>query len=682
MSDQSAAQFRLLRATDPRPDADTLVIFQHAGGSAAAFAALAREVDPAWRVAGVDLPGRFGSCTDPPPLGFTELAGRLEDLIATNATGRVALFGHSLGAQLAYAVAWWRQQRQRPAHWLGMSAPRAPLQAFGPARSTAPTASTASHAELCEMLRELGGTPDDVLTHPDIEREVVRVFRSDLRLLESQVVPAAHEVHCPATLFQPDNDAECGLADAQFWASRVCGPTVRQVWPGGHFYLFDAVPEFGGALSTELARDGAGIPVGPASTRQVAMLAATSSSPQPASLNVSRLLRIRGAVDRVALARAVQDLLDRHEVLHSTLQWREGSLWRMAHPDIAAPVEWLPSSRTETEALAELSARTLRPFELTTEPAFRVTVASTSPTQHYLLLLMHHIVTDGWSGDIILRDLDACYRARTGTGCPLPPLKQRFDSYVKIRPPVAENPEHWQAESSFWSRTLGEVAAGGKLADRDPATVSHLATLSCRMVPADITARLTRLAAAHRLTPFALYLTALRWVVRDEFGVADVLVSGPVADRVDLPEETADNLVGFLVNQIPLRNPVPAGHSFWDHASTERDGWLEAFEHSALPYEAILAHLPPGVACELAFTYRDRVPGAPRLGDLDVELLPHGTRFLRQPIFVEVSRDQDGVTINGEYQAERIRTDVFERLLDRYLDLLTSIAGEHDEHVD
>lgn len=212
--------------------------------------------------------------------------------------------------------------------------------------------------------------------------------------------------------------------------------------------------------------------------------------------------------------------------------------------------------------------------------------------------------------------------------------------------------------------------------------MSHLSTVASRVIPEEVASRLGRRASGRRLTMFALYLTALHLVIRDVLGSADVLVNVPVADRVDLPDEVADTLLGFMVNQIPLRNPVPDGGTFWDQVRAERDGWLEAFEHSALPYETILAQLPPGVTSELTYTYRDRLPGAPRLGELDVELLPHGTRFLRQPIFVEVSRDQDGVTINWEFHAERFHAETIERLLGRYLDLLAEIATEDGNRVD
>ena len=228
----TAVQDTWIRRFRPRPDADVrLVCFPHAGGSAVAYRPWAEAFDPSVEVLAVQYPGRQDRYREP----GVENLGELADLVmpavrAAVGGGRFALFGHSLGAALAFEVA----RRLTGGHGpelLIASGRRAPSQVRQEAYHRL------GERELAEHLQELSGTDRRLLADPDALQMILPAVRSDLRAIETYRCPPGTTVDTPILALTGDRDPWTTLLEAAGWSAHTTGGFDLRVFHGEHFYL-------------------------------------------------------------------------------------------------------------------------------------------------------------------------------------------------------------------------------------------------------------------------------------------------------------------------------------------------------------------------------------------------------------------------------------------------------------
>lgn len=212
----------------------TLLCLAHAGGSAAAFRTWPARL-PGIEVRAVDLPGRASRLARPPFDRLEPLARWLAREELERLEGPVALFGHSMGALVAFALAGLLRDRARrpPVHLLvaGCPAPqlirtRDPLHAL-------------PRAEFLERLRALDGTPSEVFGHAELLDLLLPAIRADLAVYETFTYRPATPLGCPVTAFGGLDDPDVSRADLEAWRVQTTGPFRLVLLPGGHFFLHD-----------------------------------------------------------------------------------------------------------------------------------------------------------------------------------------------------------------------------------------------------------------------------------------------------------------------------------------------------------------------------------------------------------------------------------------------------------
>lgn len=231
---QSAEQFtKWVRRSHPAPQAKTrLVCLPHAGGSASFYFPVSRALAPAVEVLAVQYPGRQDRRHEPNIPDLHAMADRILDAVRTLDDKPVALFGHSMGAVLAYEVALRMQDAGLPA----------PVRVFTSGRR-APSClrDERIHAESDEQLvaelRKLSGTADTMLTDPELLEMIMPAIRSDYRAVETYAHDPGRKLDCPVTVLTGDSDPRVTVEEAAAWEHHTSGPTDLHVYPGGHFYL-------------------------------------------------------------------------------------------------------------------------------------------------------------------------------------------------------------------------------------------------------------------------------------------------------------------------------------------------------------------------------------------------------------------------------------------------------------
>ncbi|MEV5719325.1 alpha/beta fold hydrolase [Amycolatopsis mediterranei] len=223
-----------VRRFHPAPSASArLVCFPHAGGSASYFHPVSAALAPAVEVLAVQYPGRQDRHTETPVDDLFVLADRLAEVLAPETTGRVAFFGHSMGASLAFEVARRLEARGTKLLTLFVSGRRGP-SAPGDERIHEKD----DEALLAEVKR-LGGTDTAVLDDEDIRDLVLPALRSDYKAAELYHYRPGPDVGCPIVALVGDQDPKVTEAEARQWAERTSAGFELKTYPGGHFYLND-----------------------------------------------------------------------------------------------------------------------------------------------------------------------------------------------------------------------------------------------------------------------------------------------------------------------------------------------------------------------------------------------------------------------------------------------------------
>ncbi|MBZ4423351.1 condensation domain-containing protein, partial [Myxococcus sp. RHSTA-1-4] len=319
--------------------------------------------------------------------------------------------------------------------------------------------------------------------------------------------------------------------------------------------------------------------------------------PGSAFYNMPLALRMSGSLELAALQRAYEALVLRHEVLRTTFRSENGEPFQVIHPAPLQPLQvadlgTVPSGQRQAEATRLATADALRPFDLAAGPLVRATVLRLEPSEHVLLLNMHHSISDGWSLGVIVREVAVLYEAfRQGQPSPLPELPVQYADYSVWQREWLRG-EVLEAQLGWWKQTL----SGAPYVLELPTDKPRPAALSPRggLVPLTLSRKLSKalevMARKERATPFMVLLAAWQALLQRYSGQDDLLVGSPIAGR---RHEDTEGLIGFFVNTLVLRARFTPGLTFRGLLAQVRETTLRAYEHQDIPFERLVEELQP-----------------------------------------------------------------------------------------
>ncbi|MER7418293.1 amino acid adenylation domain-containing protein [Micromonospora peucetia] len=315
-------------------------------------------------------------------------------------------------------------------------------------------------------------------------------------------------------------------------------------------------------------------------------------NPGNIAYNVCVGYHVHGELDVTALTAALRAVTVRHECLRSTIVARDGQPQvRLLPPEQVTDQLAVRSVGSPAEAEAVARAEAATPFDLAVGPLVRASVLRIGPTEHMLLVVVHHLVFDGWSLGPFERHLSAAYRDAL-VGRPHPPAGDR-----QYRHFVAWQRRHLSEERisdvvGYWSRRLSGLDLVLEMpGDRPhPAVPSYRAAAVPVRLPASVTADLRRLADRRRATLFMVTFAVYQMLIGRYTGRYGFVVGCPSVGRVGSDFE---DVVGFFVNTLPLRADLSGDPSFADLVERVRETATSAYAHQDLPFERLAEHLAP-----------------------------------------------------------------------------------------
>ncbi|HWW73743.1 MAG TPA: condensation domain-containing protein, partial [Pyrinomonadaceae bacterium] len=407
--------------------------------------------------------------------------------------------------------------------------------------------------------------------------------------------------------------------------------------------------------------------------------------PDSAAYNIPVALRLTGRLDHPALERTLNEVVRRHESLRTTFREEEGRPVQVVAPferrplpvkDLAALSEEEREAEVERQAAAERRA----PFDLAEDALLRVTLLRLGEEEHVLLVTMHHIVSDGWSVGVLVRELTALYTAYIrGEESPLeePPV-QYADYAVWQRAHLSG--ENLERQLAYWrERLAGAPALLGLPTDRPrPAVQSYRGATLSLVLPAELVAELRRVGQAQGCTLFMTLLAGWQALLSRYAGQEDIVVGTPVANRT---RRETEGLIGFFVNTLALRTDCSGDPSFVELLGRVREVTLGAYAHQEVPFERLVEELAPERSLshqpifQVVFALQNAPRESLRLPGLELSALSGRGVTAKFDLALSLTEGEGGVAGALEYRTDLFDETTAEQLLSHYVLMLETLVA-------
>ncbi|MCX5241378.1 non-ribosomal peptide synthase/polyketide synthase [Streptomyces prunicolor] len=409
-----------------------------------------------------------------------------------------------------------------------------------------------------------------------------------------------------------------------------------------------------------------------------------------ATYNIPAAWRLSGALDREALAAALDDVAVRHESLRTVFSERDGRPRQVVLDQVTVPLHH--GRVTDTELPGHLAEAAARGFDIDRELPLRAHLFEVSEDEHVLLLVLHHIAGDQWSDGPLWRDLATAYEARREGRAPMwAPLPVQYADYALWHREAlgdADAPDSRQSRQlAYWQTALAGLPDELALpTDRPrPLESSHQGGAVGLTLDPERTRRLRALARRHGVSMFMVTQAAVAALLHRLGAGDDIPLGAPISGRGD---EHLEDLVGFFVNTLVLRTDLSGDPTFADLLARVRDTDLAAYEHQDLPFERLVEAVNPTRSLarhplfQVMVVHLDDEGATPALSGLTArreELGQQGAKFDLSFDFVE--QGEDGMRCWIEYSADLFDGSTAELLAQRLELLLSQIATDPDRRI-
>ena len=413
--------------------------------------------------------------------------------------------------------------------------------------------------------------------------------------------------------------------------------------------------------------------------------------PDSTAYHIPIALRVRGALDTGALERSVHEVVRRHEALRTKFQRLNGVPMQVIEPvqPISIPLidlQHLPDERCEQAAIRLATVEAERPFDLRYGPLLRVNLIRLRPTDHVLLVTLHHIVSDAWSSHLLVKELTEVYDATVaGRASSLPDLPLQYAD-------IAQWQRAWlsgqvlERELTFWTQVLGgELPVLHLPTDRPrPAVQTSRGAIITSTIEPGLAADLKTLSRQTGATLYMTLLSAFFMLLARETGQSDLIVGTPIANRT---RKETEALIGFFVNTLAIRTRVSQEATLSEVITAVREACLEAYAHQDIPFEKLVDVLHPArdVSRSPIFQVMFDLQNAPmaelQVTGLEFEPLEIEHTTAKFDLSMTVQEREGRLIVAVEYKTELFETNTIQRLLDRYEIVLKRMVGNHQELV-
>jgi hypothetical protein len=407
--------------------------------------------------------------------------------------------------------------------------------------------------------------------------------------------------------------------------------------------------------------------------------------------NIHVPLRLTAQLDVVALKRTVDEILHRHEVLRTTFAMKDEGPVQVIAPPRPMPMPIIDLSqideqRREDESLRLAHAEAGLPFDLTTGPLLRVRLLCLGPQEHVLLFTLHHIVGDGWSMSVLVKEVGALYSAFSeGSLVTLPELTIQYADFA-----------HWQRRRldgevleellAYWKDQLRDLPSMDLPSDRPrPSALSFRGGRQRVVLGEEVTVVIKSLSAQEGTTLFMTLLAAFQVLLYRYSGQEDIVVGSNIAGR---NHKEIEGVIGFFINNLVLRTDLSGNPTFRQLLGRVRDVCLNAYAHQDMPFDLLVEELQPDRSLshnplfQVMFNLQNMPASNLELPGLTLRSLNVHTPTSRFDLTLNMWDAKQVIVGSIEYSTDLFNDGTITHMLDYFQMLLEEVTADPDKAID
>ncbi len=412
---------------------------------------------------------------------------------------------------------------------------------------------------------------------------------------------------------------------------------------------------------------------------------------QPGNANYNQYpaARLKGPLKVEALEQSLNEIVRRHEVFRTTFAAVEGQPLQVITPSLTIPLSLVdlrgvpePQREAQRVAIEEIQ----RPFDLARGPLIRASLLRLGEQEHVVLLLLHHIITDGWSNGILLRELATLYAAfSSGKPLPLPELPIQYADYALWQREWLQG-EALQSLLAYWKQQLGDEPPVLKLpTDRPrPAIQSFRGARHSFALPKPLTQAIEALSRQEGVTLFMTLLAAFKALLFRYTGQDDLLVGSTMANRT---RREVEDLIGYFVNTIVLRTNLAGNPSFRELLRRVSKVTLGAQAHQALPFEILVKEIAPrrdlgrNPLFQVLFALQNTPMPTVELPGISLSLVDLSPETVVFDLTLSMEETEQGLVGTFEYATDLFDPATIVRMAGHFKTMLEGIVSNSEQQI-
>jgi amino acid adenylation domain-containing protein len=425
----------------------------------------------------------------------------------------------------------------------------------------------------------------------------------------------------------------------------------------------------------------------PLSSTQERMWFQDQFSPEGLTYTLPVAVRLRGLLDLAALKLSLNEIVRRHEILRTTFVVKDEQPVQAIHPaqDLVLnmlDLQNLPEEERENEArrIAEEEAR--KPFNIVQGPLIRAKLICISRQDHIMLLFIHHIIFDGWSGEVFNSELTALYRAFSrNQPSPLPPLEIQYADFAVWQRQWL-NGETFQRQLAYWKTQLSGKLPVLELPTNNPrpAVAASRGSKKYWKLPNSLTEALRAFSRQENVTSFITLLAAFKTLLFRYTGETDIVIGSPIANR---SHREVQGLIGLFLNTMVLRTDLSGNPAFDEALARVRKVTLGAHNNSETPFEKLIQELQPErtlnrrhLLFDVTFALQNETQKGSDLPELTLSpfQLAHSIDIFSDVNFYAAESDAEIIGAI-EYKVDLFNEQFIDRMIGHFETLLTGIIS-------
>ena len=391
---------------------------------------------------------------------------------------------------------------------------------------------------------------------------------------------------------------------------------------------------------------------------------------QSIAYNMPRVMEVEGPLDKDRLEASLKQIIERHETLRTSFGTVDGDIIQRIEEEIDFSLDYLEADESQLERIID---DFVCPFNLEHAPLLRAKLVKIDEEKYIFLFDTHHIISDGVSQDILIREFISHYQ-----GQELPDLRIQYKDYTVWQNQQLEGGLLENQEEYWLDRFAGEIPVLNMPTDYPrPKIQSFEGDTVAFRIGKELTAKLNNLAKETGSTLYMVLLAAYNALLARYTGQEDIVVGSPIAGR---PDADLQNLIGMFINTLAMRNFPENGLSFKEFLNQVKDNALKAYENQDYQFERLVKEL--GVPRDMSrnpifntlFTLHNTDNENIELEGLTFKPYGSGKNISKFDLSLSAEEFQDAIAFNWEYCTKLFKRETMEELSDHLINLLQEIA--------